>query len=470
MAWIAASSGAWAQSNLTTIGVTQLRAMDPTLTGSGVSVAQPEAMVGPGAFEVNPSTVSQPASLFTYSSTNGTVTAVAPPNAAGSESSHADQVGDTFYGRNNTSTPEGVAPGVSHVYNYEADYFINDIIVPGVQISARVVNQSFIDNNVSDATALDQAYDNYIAYYGTTVVSGAGNGGAVYSPATAYNGIGVAAYGGSSSTGPTQADTAGRSKPDITAPASATSYSTPMVSGAAAILIQAGSRGDGGADPTTENEATDSRTVKALLLNGAVKPVGWTHTSTAPLDPRYGAGIVNVYNSYTGLEGGKNAFSLSNTSRAPAAGSPALATLDGWDFNSLSSTASLAAVNHYVFDLSSRGPAAFNLVSTLVWNRQFEESGINNLFLYLYDVTTGQLVDSSVSTVDNVQELTDVGLAPDEYDLEVYKPSGTPGDPGTVSDGETYALAFDLAVPEPRTWVSFAVAMAGIAGFGLRKR
>ena len=68
------------------------------------------------------------------------------------------------------------------------------------------------------------------------------------------------------------------------------------------------------------------RTIKALLLNGAVKPQGWaanydcvvnsTYTSqtltylapsnitATPLDSRYGAGVVNALNPYENLAAG----------------------------------------------------------------------------------------------------------------------------------------------------------------------
>src|SRR6185436_17639641 len=96
--------------------------------------------------------------------------------------------------------------------------------------------------------------------YGTVFVCGAGNGGPVSSPATAYNVIAVGAYGGPSSSSTVD----GRSKPDITAPASFTSFSTPLVSGAAALLSQAAARNDGGAG--TAVSAGDVKTIKALLL------------------------------------------------------------------------------------------------------------------------------------------------------------------------------------------------------------
>ena len=42
--------------------------------------------------------------------------------------------------------------------------------------------------------------------------------------------------------------------------------------------MQAGLRGDGGSDT---NAAADMRTIKALLLNGAVKPADWTNSLLA---------------------------------------------------------------------------------------------------------------------------------------------------------------------------------------------
>ena len=210
--------------------------------------------------------------------------------------------------------PGGVATNVTHVDNYDANYFVrfpHYLVRPPTDRVAvlgqydPVVNQSFIFCNAdythspATGTTIDSAYDNYAAQYKTLFVSGVGNGGAGrYPPATCYNGIGVGAYGGGSSTGPTLDN--GRAKPDITAPASETSYSTPQVAGAAAVLMQAGLRGDGGSDT---NSAADIRTVKALLLNGAIKPADWTNGAASPLDARYGAGVLNVFNSYKQLAG-----------------------------------------------------------------------------------------------------------------------------------------------------------------------
>jgi len=87
--------------------------------------------------------------------------------------------------------------------------------------------------------------------------------------------------------------------------------------------MQAALRGDGGSNT---NAAFDMRTIKALLLNGAVKPLGWTNSNSSPLDARYGAGVVNVFNAYEQLAGGKHGFIASTTVGTGGAHPPTGAT------------------------------------------------------------------------------------------------------------------------------------------------
>jgi hypothetical protein len=425
---------AWAD-DLDTVGVTLLRLTDPTLTGTGVRAAQAEA--GSPTWEVNPDAVNQPVTFFTYFATAGSTNTF--PNSLGSESGHADQVGNAFYGLNS-----GVATNLAHLDNYEAGYFYDRIILLGSAISDKVVNQSFIfdGSTVAQQQAIDTNYDNYASQFNTLFVSGAGNGGNVSPPATAYNGLGVAAYGGSSSVGPTPDN--GRSKPDITAPASFTSFSTPLVAGAAVLLAQAGARGDGGSGTTLS--AINARTVKALLLNGAIKPADWSHSSTAPLDTRYGAGILNVFNSYRQLAGGKRAY-IEATSvgtdnpHPPGSATGNIGALAGWDFNSVNSTAANDGVNHYYFNLSNSLGKSFTLTATLVWERQLHKIPINNLDLFLFNTSNSNLISSSVSSVDNVEHIFLPALPPGRYDLQVFKHGGNLN---RVSNSETYALAFEI--------------------------
>jgi hypothetical protein len=451
--WLGGLPAAWA-GNLDTIGVTLLRASDPTLTGAGVVVAQAEAqLTANNDWEVNPQYETQPTNLFTWINTNGS--AATFPNSLGIESAHADLVGSYFY-----SSYQGAAPGVAHVDNYEADYYYQFVIALGTATSDQAVNQSFVFDE-SEQTMLDSAYDTYAANTGILFASGVGNGGPVLPPGTAYDSIGVGAYGPGafSSTGPTPDN--GRSKPDLVGPGQETSFSTPYVSGAAAILLQAAARGDGGSNTS---DATDLRTVKALLLNGAIKPFGWTHTSTAPLDTSYGAGVVNVFYSHKQLAAGQQPLSASTTvvsgsAHPPGSGTP-LASLLGWDYQTITTLPGQDCVNHYYFKLAPGAGSNFLLTATLAWNRGADETAINQLGLFLYAAASGALAASSVSTVDNVQHLYVSRLAPGSYDLQVIKYGGiTQG----VTPSETYALAFQFyPVTPPALSISATAGAAAI--------
>jgi hypothetical protein len=443
-------------SNLDTIGVTLLRTVTTNVNGAGIYVAQTEASLTADllTWEVNPTNenyvLNQPASLFAYYSSSGSTNNY--PNPLGTDSWHADDVAYNFYGLSG-----GVATNVAHVDNYEADYFYNSIIMSPLpaNINEPVVNQSFIftetngsQSTVSDQQSIDSAYDNYAVEYGTLFCSGAGNGSPAHvnPPATCYNGIGVGVSDGSSSVGPTIDN--GRCKPDIIAPGGATSFSTPYVAGAAAVLMQAGLRGDGGSDT---NSAADMRTVKALLLNGAVKPADWTNNAPSPLDYRYGAGVLNVFNSYEQLTGGEHPFIISTSVTSgdphpPTGNSGTISALSGWDFKSISSGARFFlnpaqdGVNHYYFDVTNgSNNATFTATITLVWNRQQNQTNINNLSLFLYDVLSSNLVAASTSVVDNVQHIFIPQLPQGRYDLQVLKSAAN-----SVSDPETYALAFEF--------------------------
>jgi len=442
---------------LDTIGVTPMRNEDASLTGAGVPAAQPEA--GDPTWEVNPATVAQPVSLFTWISADGSSTNY--PNSLGQESGHAGSVGINFYGSDG-----GVAPSIASLDNYEAVYFVLTVVPGLMPIRARVVNQSFIGGlDLPLGQSSESHYDNYVATYNTLIASGAGNGGPPQPPSTAYNVISVAAFGGASSVGPTT--NGGRAKPDITAPEAVTSYSTPLVAGVAALLFQSAARDDAGAG--TAATATNVLTLKTLLLNGAVKPPNWTNGPTAPLDARHGAGVVNAYNSWRQLLGGRRPFIESTSpgvggNHFPTGNPNSVPVARGWDFNTVSTSPLNDGVNHYYFTLNAGQTARFSLTATLVWNRHLSQSGINNLDLFLYDTANSNLVSSSRSSVDNVEHLFLPSLPAGRYDLQVLQHGGL----GTVSPSETYALAFDfepikldIACAGTKVLVSWPVSAAG---------
>jgi hypothetical protein len=426
--------------DLDTIGVTLLRQFDPALQGAGVKVAQVEAPAdqsSPPIFEVVPDSVGQPVGLFTFLSGLGSASTYT--NTVGIGSGHAINVGNNFYGLTN-----GAAPQVSHVDNYEVEFFFTNIIgaASPPTIQARVINQSFLFDQSAETNGIDQAYDDYAFNKNKIFVNGVGNSGQVGPPGTCYNDIGVGIYTSPSAVGPS---TDGRCKPDITAPdlanapSGANSFSTPYVAGSAAILVQAAGRGDGGANT---NAAADLTTIKALLLNGAIKLPDWTNSLTSPLDLRYGAGVVNVFNSWKQLRGGKQPFIESTivstgNPHPPGASSANEPVLVGWDFNAITNTASQDKISHYYFNLP--GTNSYTLTATLVWNRKAGNSTINDLNLFLYDLSNTNLTSSSVSTVDNVEHLFLPQLAPGRYDLQVLKKGS-----GQVSMNQSYALAFEF--------------------------
>jgi Subtilase family len=440
--------------NLDGIGVTLLRTVTTNLNGSGIRVAQPEAGLDtnnpPMIWEVNPATVGQRTNLFTYISSNGSSSSY--PNSLGSESGHADLVADNFYG-----IPSGVATNVAHVDNYDANDFVQisqfvtplstnyTASLPVANINDPVVNQSFTFGSVpaNEQMAIDSAYDNYAAQFNTLFISAANNGGPVSPPGTAYNCISVGAYGGGSSFGPTIDN--GRAKPDITAPAGETSFSTPFVAGAAAVLMQAALRGDGGGDT---NSASEIQTIKALLLNGAIKPADWTNNAPSPLDIRYGAGVLNVFDSYEQLAGGKHGYIVStsvatNSPHPPTGDIGTVSVLSGWDFNTNSSSASFDGVNHYYFNVTNGvSGAEFTATATLAWNRHRNKTNINNLDLFLYDAVSSNLVACSTSLVDNVEHIFVPRLPQGRYDLQVLKKGEA-----TVTASESYALAWEFFSP-----------------------
>jgi hypothetical protein len=483
-----AASTAWAVTTnptLVQIGVADLQQANSSIDGTGVTVAQVEASAGyynpPGdpyaymsVFEPNPTNLNQSASKFTYIDYSPTPSTF----SSGQYSGHAEAVASLFYG----NTGSGVATGVSGIDVYEADYYYYNVVANGIaplgstsagvptNSSPAVVNQSFIWES-ADASTIDEynyGYDNYAATYNTLFVSAAGDGTTtsttpasyVNPPATAPNGISVGALGLPNVTGA-----------DITAPGGATSYTAPLVSGVAADLIQAGREGIGGAG--TQTAATDIRTVKALLFNGAVKPTGWANTSNtsggSPLDPVYGSGIVNAYNSYENLAGGEHAASTTTTQ---AAGSTVQFQLDkaaienslvGWNLATITSSASQEAIDHYDFSMPQIGNNSYDLTATLVWNVHAGQTQMNDLNLYLLN-SSGQVVGQSISSNDNLQILALNGLTPGMYDLAVMKLGGS-----FVTASETYALAWSIqdpagSTPEPAALGLMAVGILGLMG------
>ena len=450
LSWATAVRG----QNANVTGVTVFRAATTNLFGNGIRVAQPEAVdTGQEDYEVNPADVGQSSSLFSYTDSSGSSSTY--PNAYGTNAYHPERVASFFYSTIPVgSAPAGIATNVAHVDCLDANWYMNHYVYTGIPINLgdAIVNMSFsygTSSGVSFQQSLDTYMDNYAVQYGALFVASVGVTGAPAAPGTSYDCISVAAFnpGANSAVGPTLDNL--RCKPDLTAPDPNTSFSVPQVAGAAAVLMQAGGRGDGG--PST-NASTNMITLKALLLNGTVKPLGWTNGPATPLDARYGAGMLDLYNSYRELAGGRHTNQVTTTvstggAHPPNGNTNTVPVLSGWDFNTNTSSALNDAINHYYFNVSnSVSSASFVASATLVWNRHANTSGINNLRLYLYNTANSNLVNCSTSAVDNVQHFYNPRLAPGRYDLQVWKAGGI-----YVSAAEPYALAYAFVQPPKLT-------------------
>lgn len=447
------------------IGITELRSLDPSLTGAGIGVAQAEATTysdptnsgtydpqyDANNFEIDPTPTGINTSVpITYIGKAGTTPTTAYDSTL--ESTHATEVASHLFG---PST--GAAPGITAVDNYNANYFFNNVIATNSAIqtplaptsppAVRVVNQSFDFDGVdtSTATTLNQIYDNYISRNRVTIVTAAGNGGGIQAPGSAYNVITVGDSDGGSSVGPTYI---GTSKPDLVAPGGATSFSTPYVSGTAAVLMQAAARNFFG---TTLSDAQDPRTLKALLLAGTSKPYGWQHSTNAPLDPTYGAGELNAYASYQILAAGQKSRSATNYSATPPTGTSVGSS--GWDWNTLSSNLTTSSYSHYLLTVNG----ASTLSAALTWNRpagatsggSVTITSVDDFDLALVNTITGATVDLSQSIAlnpqtnttgpdGNVEYLYTRDLPAGTYDLQVVKKAGS-----NTSTNYAYGLAFD---------------------------
>jgi len=424
-----------------TIGLTDLLAREPGVNGTGLRIALVEASTSLTSEKYQPNPASaDPAITFSFFDSASTYPTAGVYNGA-KYSSHANTVANHYFDLNT-----GVATDVSEIYVFNANNFFNEIIQTNTNISAKVINQSFVFSEVN--TAIDQLYDNYAHNYQTLFVNGLNNttSSTVRSPYTSYNCIAVGREDLNHSSGPAD----NRSKPDIIAPGSYTSFATPYVSGSAAILIEAALTLEHGGIGTA-NTASDIRTIKALLLNGAVKDSAWSHTDTHPLDTRRGAGLLNINHSHLQLQGGKHSPTASANLAPSSDPTPsssqvgAVASPIGWNFSTITNPRVQGQykdrVDNYYFDIPV-GIVEDDITATLVWHRQAGKTTINNLDLILYNANTGSVLEQSISTVDNVEHIHTRNLPAGRYVLQVIKRNS-----GRVSTSEDYALAFNLPIP-----------------------
>ena len=408
-----------------------------TPTGAGVVVGQVEAPENAGgSYAPNATLAEFSGKDFTLYS--GTVAA----------SGHATEVGRNLFG--NTLS---IAPGTTDIHCWNVNTYIGSswLKVGGTTVPAfppagmRVMNHSWIgsfglaanDNNGLRRIDFIANRDNLVLAVG--VNNGAGSAGQPL-VAYAYNTIAVGLANGNHSNSPTPAgiDGPGRRKPDIVAPGSFTSFSTPVVGAAAALLIDAAD-----SDPATMGNPNAARalTVKTVLMAGTTHRAGWSNgaatsgaargTTATPLDPLYGADLLNIDRAHMILTAGEQGG-------LPAAQQSFFAPARGWDY-----IPSVVAGSSVYWSFRVHEPID-ELSATASWFRQvattFASTTLQDLDLRLWKLENGVAMPltgeagvgvftsgnvTSESTIDNVEHIHIRGLAAGDYALELARKPGT---------------------------------------------
>jgi hypothetical protein len=353
------------------------------------------------------------------------------PGASG-VSGHATRVATNFYG-SSSQIPGACGVDLYDVNNWLSGGFLetNSSIVPSIE-SRAVQNHSWV-GSVGSTTADTEAgrrLDFAINRDGFVCVVGSDNATSSTLPqllCQTYNTISVGRDDGGHSAGLTTLDGSSRIKPDIVAPSAnpeyATSWTTPMVAGAAGLLYAKLA-----AAPYSLAGNDRPRVIKALLLASATKNTvpNWNNFETTPLDDIYGAGELNIYHAYSTLRTGR--ASASNSIQHP---------LRGWAAESVSSS----TTQTYFFNIPAGAPST-PFSAALTWHRNVATSvsgsrwnqtrswtsSLDNLSLRLHHASglnLGSQIAASDSTVDNVELLYRSALVPGDYALVVKNEQST---------------------------------------------
>lgn len=433
------------------IGYTRLVAEQGANTpnGTGVRVTQVEASI---AGSGNPAVFLPDAGVPELLSKNITDKS---GSTTGTFSGHATSVGKTFYGGAST-----IAPGVSTINAYWADAWLQ----PGflrfggsqkpLSLADRVANHSWVgdtgnlayDSDILRRTDWVVETDEFIQCVGIKNDSSANQS----LLSGAYNVIAVGKSDGINGFGTSQLDNdyvSGRTRPEIVAPKSTSSSATPVVAAAAALLAGVGhdtpSLSTDPNETSTSNRAGStvynaerSEVIKAALMAGADRAA--SNSSSADitdyralpvnqtingLDKRFGAGQVNIYNSFHIVATGEQ------DSDEDGAGNGVI-SLSGFDYDpSFGGSGASNTTASYYF---STGADVTALSVTLAWNIDIDggngpnfsgNATLHNLDLYLYDVTGGGqvFVQRSASTIDNTETIWTTLDAGKDYMLRVTR-------------------------------------------------
>jgi len=452
-----------------------------TPTGAGVRAAQVEAPINDTSGGTAPIYMPNPSDA----EFSGKAITAINGNPSGSFSGHATVVGRLFYG--NTSS---IAPGMTQIAAYDANSWFSGLSNSSGTATTgptRITNHSWVGTgDTPSATGqILRLVDRQVHVNESIQIVGLANGSAD-SPllGSAYNVISVGRTDGGHqrNTVPVSGDSlygSVRTAPLLVAPESITSNATPVVSAAAALLVQTGH--DAGLSLSESStsisgvgtiyNAERSETIKAALMAGADRDtsnIGTTanisdyrsagHETANGLDDRYGAGQVDILNSYHILTGGEQ------PSVQEGGGDIDRFGFDyGEAFGGLSGSPRTAS---YFFSTATD----VTLFSSLAWNVAVSNDNAlttsrHRLNLSLFDVTANSLLGESSSDLDNTQNLYMRLLAGRRYELRV-----TAGETGSFSQDYTLAWRMEVAaVPIPAAIWLFGSGVVTLLGLARRR-
>lgn len=207
--------------------------------------------------------------------------------------------------------PQSAGQGVRAVHAWTVNDWMGDGYLrvngtddPRNDHPARVFNHSWIAPTSPAAPLILRRVDHVIDNQDVLVVVGVDNkpGEIPALLASAYNTISVGAPSGNNSDELTAVEGEGRCKPEIVAPGNLTSWTTGVVTGVCAALLEYADR-LAKADDKNKNAAR-SEVIKAVLLAGADRSSNWQPPEGEPLDRKLGAGMVDIDRSLVMLAGG----------------------------------------------------------------------------------------------------------------------------------------------------------------------
>ncbi len=467
---------------LAAVGISELKQLDPNLTGADVSVAvicrsltytdgQPGNDYQPDATHNCFNT-----SRFKFHDQNALPASVSP---------HSTAICSILFGRDPNATEmnlgsfdyEAAIPD-ANAEIYELWHFLTDSVFAQIPPDADIITAAVGNHTPQWWT---RGLESLAEKYGVIIVAGIGNGSNAFDPllypaaGTNCLGIGVVdsvdtndlltnlsyfsiAHPEHSSFGPTMD---GRCKPDIIAPGNClaavcgepnlyeptgnwTSFATPVVTGVIGLLVQK-AKLEPNLSEVLSPEAGNC-VIKAVLMNSADKLAFWHKASAskeddhiAPLDYIQGAGMVNAPAAYKQLTAG-----LQSPGNVPTA---------GWDLNALEENQIPA--NSYQLTIADAN--AKSLTATLVWNRHYKDGypfepdleKDADIRLELWAVNPDNpaedyLLDYSDSTVDNVEHIY-CSLDPNYKNYDIVVSYSDINEPQQILPPQSYALAWNVS-------------------------